>query len=276
MNAAFSGVETVWDNPCGRVAVVTGAAGGIGLAIVERLATAGMSVVVCDLDNGAIDTVVNSVHRVGGSALGLSVDVADPDAVEDMARAVYDEFGAVHLLCNNAGILLPDRFRPVWEFPLDEWKTSIDVNLMGVVHGLRSFVPRMIEGGAPGHIVNTASIGGLVSGAWSAPYSVAKHGLVRLTEALYAGLSEQNANIGVTALLPGLVRSKMAPSAVMSPESVADMLVDAVENRTLYVLTSNSYDDAIRYRTDCILNRQNPTFDDIRSLNKTESTYPAE
>lgn len=254
----------------GRVAVVTGAASGIGSGLVRRFVAEGMNLVVSDIDQAGLKEVVTFAQDNGAEVAARRVDVGDPEAVEQLASLAYERFGVVHLLCNNAGVLPPDRFRPVWEFSLGDWRWSLEVNLMGVVHGLRSFVPRMLAGGQPGHVVNTASIGGLTSGAHSAPYSVAKHGVVRITEALYASLAAMGSKIGVTALCPGLVRSRMAPTASLSPDQAADMAIQAVRDQRLYVLTTDAYDAAIRDRTDCILERRNPAFPDIRELNKLE------
>jgi NAD(P)-dependent dehydrogenase (short-subunit alcohol dehydrogenase family) len=188
------------------------------------------------------------------------------------------------------------RYRPVWEYPLEDWRWAFDVNLMGVVHGLRSFVPRMLAQQAESHIVNTASVAGLVSGSGSPVYSASKHAVVRVTEALYASLREQGASIGVTALCPGIVNTRIydsernrpddlrpasgaaAESAelraiapdlfanAMSPSLVAEQVFDAVREQRLYQLTTPNYDDAIRDRVDAILTRRNPEFPNLLDL----------
>jgi len=144
-----------------RVAVITGGAGGIGLAMAERFAAQGMNVAVADVDAVAAAGAADRLRRAGApDALGLAVDVRRPDSLEALADAVYARWGAAHVLCNNAGVQLPGR---LWEFTPEEWDWLLSVNLLGVVNGIRVFVPRMIAGAAPGHIVNTASVGGLVA-----------------------------------------------------------------------------------------------------------------
>jgi NAD(P)-dependent dehydrogenase (short-subunit alcohol dehydrogenase family) len=284
----------------GRVAVVTGAASGIGLRLVERFAEEGMKVVLADIEHARLDDAVALVRKKGSDAVGLKVDVSDPDAVERLAALAYDRFGAVHILCNNAGIVPSGRFRPVWEYPLEDWRWAIDVNLMGVAHGLRSFIPRMLAGGEPGHVVNTSSVAGVTSGAYSAVYGAAKHAVVRITEALYASLKEMKSEIGVTVLCPGVVRTQIyqsernrpqglvpaagiaaEPAAIealaskihaegLAPQKVADMVVDAIKDEQLYLITTEAFDDAIRDRMECILARRNPVFPDVLALSQKD------
>ncbi|MBD9596928.1 SDR family NAD(P)-dependent oxidoreductase [Ensifer sp. ENS05] len=254
-----------------RVAVVTGAASGIGYALAERLGAEGMRLVLADIDPTGLAAAVDRLQAEGVDSVGLPTDVRDATAVEKLSELAYAKFGAVHLLCNNAGVLPPDRFRPVWEFSVEDWRLSIDVNLMGVIHGIRSFVPRMLQSGEVGHIVNTSSIGGLTSGAYSAPYATTKQACIRISEALYGALHESS-KIGVTAFCPGLVRTPMAVAqeGMLSAEDAVDMLINAVRQKQLYLLTSDAYDPVIRDRVECILARRNPKFPDVRDLNKTE------
>ena len=272
----------------GKVAVVTGAASGIGLALAKRFADEGMQLVLADIEETALARVAESLEGAGVAVTSRRVDVSDPAAVQGLADLAYDRFGTVDVLCNNAGIVASGRSRPIWEYPLEDWRWSLDVNLMGVVHGLRSFVPRMIRQGTRSHIVNTASIAGLISGARSPVYSVTKHAVVRASEALYASLVEEGHDIGVTVLCPGLVRTRIyysernrpaallpmggaaeerpdlltAAEAGIEPDAVAGMVRDAIADNRFYVLTTDTFDGVIRERTESILARANPVFSD--------------
>lgn len=285
----------------GRVAVVTGAASGIGLGLATRFAQEGMRLVLSDIDTTGLEAAADDLRKTGAEVVAVRTDVSSAQDVERLAERAYASFGRVHLLCNNAGIVPSGRFRPVWEYPVEDWNWSLGVNLMGVVHGIRSFVPRMLAGGEPGHVVNTASIAGLSSGAYSPPYGAAKHGVVRLSEALYASLQQAGAPIGATVLCPGVVRTniyhaernrpsslvpkegvakerpevdavaaKIHPSG-MPPAEVATMVVDAVRAGTFYVLTTDSHDAAIRHRMESILARSNPVFDDVLAMSSREN-----
>lgn len=279
-----------------KVAVITGGGSGIGAALCRFGSTLGMKVVVADVDLAAAERVRDSLVAAGRAAIASKVDVAQAAEVEQLAEVAYRTYGGVHLLCNNAGVVPSGRYRPVWEYPLEDWRWAFDVNLMGVVHGLRSFVPRMLAQKTESHIVNTASVAGLVSGSGSPVYSASKHAVVRVTEALYASLREQEAPIGVTALCPGLVNTRiyqsernrpddLRPAAgaaaespelqaiapnlfanAMSPDSVAEQVFDAIREQRLYQLTTPNYDDAIRDRADAILARRNPSFPNLLDL----------
>lgn len=281
-----------------RVAVITGAGSGIGAALAWRFAKAGMKIVVADVNQAAADATVAALSAAGYTALAVQADVADPAQVDALAATAFGAYGSVDMLFNNAGIVPSGRLRPIWEYPLEDWKWSLDVNLMGVVHGIRSFVPRMLAQGTEGHIITTASVAGLISGSASVPYGAAKHGAVLATEALYAALRERDAPIGVTLLCPGLVNTKIyqsernrpaqllpadgaaaeapelsaiAPAmyaGAISPEQVAEQVFDAVWNNQLYVLTSANFDDSIRARADAILERRNPTFAKLLDMSR--------
>jgi NAD(P)-dependent dehydrogenase (short-subunit alcohol dehydrogenase family) len=281
-----------------RVAVVTGAGSGIGAALAWRFARAGMKIVAADIDLMAAQAVQEQLAAAGHAAIAVRTDVADAAQVEALADAAYAAFGAVDILFNNAGIVPAGRLRPVWEYPLEDWKWSLDVNLMGVVHGIRSFVPRMLAQGTEGHVVTTASVAGLISGSASVPYGAAKHAAVLATEALYAALREREAPIGVTLLCPGLVNTQIyraernrpaglrpaggpaqeaaalrtiAPdlyAGAISPAQVAEQVFDAVSNDQLYALTTVNFDDAIRQRSEAILERRNPVFANLLDLTR--------
>jgi NAD(P)-dependent dehydrogenase (short-subunit alcohol dehydrogenase family) len=278
------------------VAVVTGGGSGIGAALCWRWARAGMKVVVADIDCTAAERVCVALEAAGHTAMAVQVDVSQASAVEQLAVRTYDSHGSVDLLCNNAGVVPSGRYRPVWEYPLEDWQWAFDVNLMGVVHGIRSFVPRMLAQNTDAHIVNTASVAGLVSGSGSPVYSAAKHAVVRLTEALYASLRERDARIGVTMLCPGLVNTRIYESErnrpdslrpasgvaaetpelqaiaaelyahALSPDAVAEQVFEAVQAERLYQITSDQFDDAIRARADALLARRNPVFPSLLDL----------
>lgn len=284
----------------GKVAVITGAGSGMGAAMARLFAKAGMKVVVADIDLSTAETVAAEIAAAGGEAIAVRCDVSSQDEVQAMADRAWEHFGTVNVLVNNAGIVPSGRYRPIWEFPLEDWRWSFDVNMMGVVHGIRSFIPRMIAEGVDGHVVTTASVAGLISGAGSPVYSASKHGAVRATEALYASLRDINSPIGVTLLCPGLVNTNiyrsernrpqdLAPEhgaaeetpelqaiadnlyrSAISPETVADMVFDAMERRQFYLLTSDNYDNSIRERADAMLARRNPEFESLLALSKVD------
>ena len=281
----------------GRVAVITGAASGIGRGLAERAAQAGMAVVLADVQPDALAAAAAEMSGAGHRVLAVRTDVSDAASVDALAQAALDAFGAVHLVCNNAGVAPAARFRPVWEYPLEDWRWTLDVNLWGVIHGVRTFMPILLRQAA-GHMVNTASVAGLISGSSTPVYGVAKHGVVRLTEAVYASLKETGATVGVSVLCPGVVRTNIihaernrpaalrtgaeAPPAeagriaashygkALSPEAVADQVFDAIVEDRFYVLTSDAYDEAIRDRTEALLARRNPDFPDLRDLTRRE------
>jgi NAD(P)-dependent dehydrogenase (short-subunit alcohol dehydrogenase family) len=191
----------------GRVAVITGAASGIGLAMATRFAAAGMKLVLADIETEALQRALAQLQGQGAQAIAVTVDVADAASVERLAEAAYQGFGAVHLLCNNAGVAAPALLQPTWENSLQDWHWILAVNLMGVVHGVRSFVPRMLAGGDEGHIVNTASVAGLLTG--SGPYFASKHGVSCLTEGLYKDLKIAGAKLSASVLCPGVIRTQI-------------------------------------------------------------------
>ena len=287
-------------NFAGRVAVITGAGSGIGAAMARRFARSDMKIVVSDIDAAAAEATRAGLCEAGHTAIAVRTDVAIAAEVEALAEAAYTHFGAVHLLCNNAGIVPSGRQRAIWEYPLEDWEWSLGVNLMGVVHDLRSFVPRMLAQGDEGHVVTTASVAGLVSSSGSVAYGLAKQGAIRATEALYAALQERGARIGVTLLCPGLVNtsiyrsernrpSDLRPAGGMaeetpelraiadrlyenaiSPDEVAEMVHRAVLDNQLYLLTTDKFDAAIRDRNEAILARRNPRFPSLVELSKSD------
>jgi NAD(P)-dependent dehydrogenase (short-subunit alcohol dehydrogenase family) len=270
------------DDLAGRVAVVTGAGSGMGRAFALRFAAEGMQVVAADIQQDALDGTLAELTTIGsdGQVAGIAVDVADPESVRDLADAVYGRLGAVHLLCNNAGVegYLDG---PIWAATDRDWEWTVGVNFWSVVHGIRAFVPRMLAGGEPGHVVNTCSMTAVVRAGNM--YAITKHAVLALSEVLAADLRSRDAAIGVTALCPGIIatnlfrgsRNRPVPlrepdrdevpgrelrermhatlAAGMPPAQVADLLVDAVRGGADYLLTDHDWDDRIRQRHELIM-----------------------
>ena len=191
------------------MAVVTGAASGIGLATAHRFAAEGIRLVLADVEADALAAAEAAIKATGVEVLAVQTDVASPEAVDRLADAAFGTFGRVHVVFNNAGVAATAatlRLR-AWEETLADWDWTMSINLMGVVHGVRSFVPRMLEGGDEGHIVNTASIAGLATAA--NPYNVSKHGVVCLTEGIYRDLREMGARLSASVVCPGLINTNI-------------------------------------------------------------------
>ena len=210
----------------GKVAVVTGAASGIGRALAEAFAEAGSSVMVADLDGAEAEAVVAGIRGRGGEAEAFVVDVSDPAAVDALAAATLARFGRVDVLCNNAGV---STFNLMRDQTLDDWRWVFSVNLWGVVHGVHTFVPIMRDQGTPAHIVNTASIAGLLSGvAFIGPYAATKVAVVSISETLQQELQMDGVPIGVSVLCPSSVDTKVMESernrpAALGAETRTDM-----------------------------------------------------
>jgi len=197
------------DNVC----VVTGAGSGIGRSLALELGARGAIVELSDIDPARAEAVATELTGAGARATGSQLDVTDAGAVAAYAERVFAEHGHVDLLCNNAGI---GHAGPVAETPLEDWRRVIEVNLMGVVHGVSAFVPRMVAAGRPAHIINTASLAGLVATANMAPYSATKFAVVGMSEAM--SLELESKNIGVTALCPGFIDTDIVNTSTMRGE----------------------------------------------------------
>lgn len=192
-------------NLAGKIAVVTGAASGIGLALSRRLGSDGMRVMMADVEEPALAAAARNLAAEGIEAATAVTDVSDAESVEALARAALGRFGAVHVVCNNAGV---SGGGPAWQIPLPTWNWIVGVNLFGIVHGIRSFVPHLIAQGE-GHVVNTASVAGLLAPPWMSPYNATKHAAVAVSESLYHELAAIGSPVGVSVLCPGFVRTRI-------------------------------------------------------------------
>src|SRR4051795_163141 len=261
----------------GRVAVVTGAASGIGRALAQTFAREGSAVVIADRDAENAEAAAAGVREDGGEALAVTVDVSDADAVERLAATTIDRYGRVDVLCNNAGV---STFNLMRDQTLEEWKWVFDVNFWGVVHGLRAFLPIMREQGTPGHVVNTASIGGLLTGAAIiGPYCATKAAVVSVSETLAQELAIDETPIGVSVLCPSSVDTRMMesdrtrPAALgleqrtemaeawhgairdgltgptgQPPAQVADRVLQAIRNGEFWIITHDDLLPTVRDR----------------------------
>lgn len=201
----------------GRVAVVTGAASGIGRAMVDAFVGEGMKVVLADVERGALDEAVSTLTAQGAEAIGVRVDVSREDDVEGLAAATMQRFGAVHVLCNNAGV---DTGAPFAELPISAWRWVMDVNLFGVVNGCRTFLP-LLKQAEEAHIVNTASLSGVSAGIPTiAPYVASKFAVLGLSENLAVELQMTAPTVGISVLLPGAVRTRMPDAERNKPEGL--------------------------------------------------------
>jgi NAD(P)-dependent dehydrogenase (short-subunit alcohol dehydrogenase family) len=270
-----------------KVAVITGAASGIGRALAERCAREGMKVVLADVEPGALAEVESSLQAGGATALAVRTDVSQVKDVEALAQKTLEAFGAAHLLCNNAGVATSGAL--VWESSLTDWEWVIGVNLWGVIYGVRAFVPIMLAQDTECHIVNTASMSGLISFPRGSVYTVTKHGVVTLSESLHHELAERGGKVKVSVLCPGLVKTRILDCArnrperlaraapmepveaagwetlrqqmqtAMPPAQVADAVFQAVREERFYILTHPEGNDWIRKRMEDILEERNPT-----------------
>jgi NAD(P)-dependent dehydrogenase (short-subunit alcohol dehydrogenase family) len=265
-----------------RVAVITGAASGIGLAMAERFARQGMSIVMADIEASALESASARVRDLGVDVLPAIVDVSDAAAVEDLAVQTYERFGATHVLCNNAGV---GGGGAQATLTVAEWNWVLGVNLHGVVHGIASFLPRMVASGEDGHIVNTASMAGHLAFGGMGPYNASKYAVVGISESLFHELA--GTSIGVSVLCPGWVNTRIGessrnrPSDVpermarpedaaraafitqvladgLAPSAIADLVHDAIVEDKFWIFSHPEMMPGIRQRADEILAGRNP------------------
>jgi NAD(P)-dependent dehydrogenase (short-subunit alcohol dehydrogenase family) len=268
-----------------KVVVITGGASGIGRALADRFAVEGSKIVLADIEPGALEEAAAELRAGGTTVLAVSTDVSSPEQVQALCDRTLAEFGRVDVVCNNAGVAASGL---AWEHTLADWEWVLGVNLWGVIHGVRTFVPVMLRQGGEGHIVNTASVAGLTSSPFMSIYNVAKHAVATLSETLHKDLGLLGAPIKVSVLCPGFVRTRimdaernrpaslqnptpaqhdphmeeMARAAIaagLPPEEAAAQVVDAVKNERFYVLTHPKFVADVRERMEDILEGRNPT-----------------
>ncbi len=274
----------------GKVAVITGAAGGIGRSMAERCAREGMKVVLADVEEKVLAQTAGEMKAAGATVLAVRTDVAQKEDMETLAQSTLGAFGAVHLLCNNAGVACGTS---VWETTLSDWQWVIGVNMWGAIHGARVFIPLMLKQDTDCHIVNTASIQGLLPyHPLTACYQVSKHAVVALSEQLYYELAQRGAKIKVSVLCPGWVRTDIGnagrnrpapspnePAATelspvyeaafqqcwqalqdgAPPEQVADCVFAAIRDEKFYILPHPEWIPAVQSRMEDIIDERNPT-----------------
>jgi NAD(P)-dependent dehydrogenase (short-subunit alcohol dehydrogenase family) len=280
----------------GKVAVITGAAGGIGSGLAEKCAREGMKVVLADIEKPALEEVERTLEANGAEVLAVPTDVSKLSDVEALAEKAVDRFGGVHLLFNNAGVSLgATRGKPFWEITLADWRWVTGVNLWGVIHGIKVFLPVMLRPGTEGHVVNTGSIAGLISGASLGIYKATKAAVIMISETLYLQLRQRRLPIGVTVACPSFVRSRLNeaernrppefanPSAsplteaelavikrfeqgnrhAMPPAEFAGIVFEAIRKDQLFLLSHPEAVPTIRRRCEDILNQRNPDLPDM-------------
>jgi NAD(P)-dependent dehydrogenase (short-subunit alcohol dehydrogenase family) len=274
----------------GKVAVVTGAGSGIGLALAERFAKSGLNIVLADVQEDALAQAATRVEANGVETLAVRCDVSKEAQVAELVQSTLDRFGAVHLLCNNAGVAA--RSDP-WFGPLSSWEWVMGVNFWGVVHGCRAFLPHLVGGG---HIVNTASVAGLMPG-FGPSYDASKHSVVAISENLYHTLQTAGLPIGVSVLCPGWVRTSIldadrnwptelgalpdkGPETTVlerhyrkaldegaQPALIADQVAEAVEANRYWVIPQQEFFDLVIERWHAIMDRQDPVaFEDVPGM----------
>ncbi len=199
-----------------KVAVVTGAASGIGRGLAQKAAHEGMCVVAADVQEAPLDALRGDLAGKGARIATAVTDVGQYDAVDALAELAFREFGGAHLVFNNAGVLVDG---VSWERSVDDWRWSFDVNVMGVIHGIKAFVPRMLEAGDEGVVVNTASIGGLIVGPYLGPYTATKHAVVGITETLHHELAASGGKLRAALLCPGEVATRIWHSNEHRPDA---------------------------------------------------------
>lgn len=277
----------------GKTAVVTGAASGIGRGLVDLFASAGMNVVLADVEEKALASAVAELEAQGHSVVGVGVDTRSRASVEQLAQRSIEAFEKVHVLVNNAGVATLGEAVSVWEIADEDWEWILGVNFYGVLYGLQAFVPHMLAHGEDGHIVNTASLAGLLPGG--GPYSVSKHGVLALSEGLHRNLKERGAAISASVLCPGFVNTRIfdaernrpkeleAPdradpdeaalavgTALLQqgkpPSEVAAIVLDAIQNDHFYILPHPAWDDMVRKRVEHVLARVEPVTMDLEDM----------
>jgi NAD(P)-dependent dehydrogenase (short-subunit alcohol dehydrogenase family) len=279
----------------GKVAVVTGAASGMGRGFAERFASEGMKVVLADVEKPALNTAVEELQRQGFDVIGQLTDVSQLAQVEALRDRTLKQYGKVHILCNNAGVVSHGA-TAIWDATMHDWEWVLGVNLWGVIHGVSTFLPIMIEQDEAGHVVNNSSVNGIMTGSGPVgPYQVSKFGVTRITEALYYDLARINSKVKCTLLCPGSVATNLdlggrnRPSTLkdehgaerqakieanskaayeshqsggMAPSEVAEHVFNAIKAEQFYLITANPASlvrikENVRVRMESILAERN-------------------
>ncbi len=278
----------------GKTAVITGAASGIGLGLAERFVAARMNVVLADIQEDALENAVKHLKQRQGRVTGVKVNTMVRESVEHLAAKAIEIYGKVHVLCNNAGVAASAGGvgKAVWEVADADWDWVMGVNFNGVLYGLQTFIPHMLAHGEESHIVNTASLAGLMPGGGT--YGVSKHGVLCLTESLYNDLKARNCNISASVLCPGFVNTQIFDaernrpdelklsaedkneaitfdaqgllSQGLAPADVADIVARAILNDDLYILPHPAWDDIMRSRLEHVLARGAPAKIDFADI----------
>lgn len=270
-----------------KVAVITGAAEGIGKAIAVAAAAEGMRLVLADIYQELLDKTVTELRQNGAEVIGVVTDVSKENEIQNLADQAYAQFGQVHLLVNNAGVAFA---KSAWETTAKDWEWIMGINLYGITHAIRIFVPRMLASNEVAHIVNTASVAGLIAEPALAAYNVSKFGVVALSESLQHDLNLRQAKIGVSVLCPSWVKTRItdaernrktedriqveqlekvslktgaainkAVEAGIAPQQVAHDVINAIKNNTFYILTHPETKAAVAIRSEDILQGRAPT-----------------
>lgn len=258
------------------VAVITGAASGIGRGLAERAAKGGYALVLADRDGSALERLAEQLRAAGATVLTQITDVADPLQLEELREATLARFGAVDLLFNNAGVM---QTGSCWELSAAQWQRALAVNLGGVINGVRAFMPLLLAQGRPAHVVNTASLAGLLNSPFMAAYNVSKQAVVALSESLHYEMAALNQPIGISVLCPGPVVSEIMTSDQgqgadselnrlldghirqgMSPAEVAELVFAAIAEKRFWVLPHKGFKPALQARLESVLSESNPQF----------------
>ena len=274
-----------------KVAVITGAASGIGRGVAGQCAKEGMNVVLADIEEPALKQVEKELKASGADVLAVRTDVSKFKDIEALAQKTLDTFGGIHLLFNNAGVQVESSSRkPPWEYTLADWEWVMGVNLWGVIHGIKVFVPIMLEQNTECHLVNTSSMAGLITEPQLVIYATTKASVIKISEAMYLQLQQRKAKLGVSVLCPAFVTSDLGDAArnrprelsnpaetrqeteqpsllkkiqkgnwnTLSPEQCAELVFKSIREGTFYILTDPLIDTLMKQRIDNILKRQNP------------------
>ena len=266
----------------GKTAVITGAASGIGKALAEKFAQEKMQVVLADIEEEALEKTVDNLRQYQHRVIGVKTDVLIEESIDELFTKATEEYGNIHILCNNAGIGANSGNKAIWEIDKHDWDWVMGVNYQGVLKGIQTFLPHMLEHGEEGHVVTTVSMAGLLPGAGT--YGVSKHAVMALTEGLSRDLITRNAKINASVLCPGFVDTNIDKSErnrpshlgeaqevtndmgaeIMSsmlrqgkkPEEIAGIVFEAIKENIFYILSHPAWDETLRSHFENILSRK--------------------